>query len=321
MTSPKAADKELDCALARSALEDLRESAQIYSAHHNTMVCLVYLLFERAGIPLPPKLWAFENATVVEFCGEIDGSCRITMIHPKKVSNPDRFTSPEVFNAAMQVSSHKHLNFPPGATAFVFRHGVCDHNDSKTTTEKARDCLLTELGMIQVRDASITIATSLKKLNDPALTTYCSDLRRSMQSLQILLSCLPQELQQSGIKMCLESRERTRAIGTDQHWRNDDSLRPLAIDPYRKKIEEYSLLFPPGTTHDAMERSLVENLPLSSIKGPVTDFEGLQIDSRDYVAKVQEAEASAETFGHAASRNQFLDVIIQNAQRAQQALQ
>jgi len=318
MALHEAAVAEIDGAIARVLLEDRHESAQIYSTHHNTMVCTAYLLLERAGISLPPKLWAFDNGTVIELCGEIDGGCRIRMIHPKEVSNPDRFTSPEVFNTTMSKSSHKHLKFPQDATACFLRHGVCAHNDSKATIEEAHDGLLTELGRVQVGNACIVIATGLEKYDNIDLTTYCSDLQRSMESIEILHDNLSSKLQQPPCCMCIESRERTRAIGTDQQWQDVNCLRGIAIDPYLE-IDQYSPLFPPGTLPAAMKRSLVENLPRSPIKEPVTHFGDLAIDSRDYVTKVQEAEARGETFGDAASRIQFLDVVIQNAQRAKQA--
>jgi hypothetical protein len=320
MTSHEAAVAKIDGAIARVLLED-RRSAQIYSTHNNTMVCTANLILDRAGLPLPQKPFVFDNVTVLAMCGEEDGSCSITMIYPAVVSNPGRYTSPEVFNDAMRQSSHMHLNFPRSAHAYFFRHGVCLHNDSMTPKERARDCLLTEIGVIQVRGASLTIATCLEQLDKVALTMFCSDLQRSWHSLQILLDCLPQKFRQSLIEMCIESRERTRVMNTPQQWEDANPLRALAIDPYRPDVKDYTQLFPPGTTLDVMERSLVENMPLSPIKGPVTVFEGLEIDSRDYDAKVHEAEAIGETFGHAASRIQFLDVIIQNAQRAQQALQ
>lgn len=288
---------------------------QLYVTSNNQLVCLAHEVLHRSGIAVP-KGWVFDNGTVIRMRGAADGgAAHIQMIHPKAVSNPDRFVSPEAFNEVMAAAR---VVLPAGSTVYLARHGHAGHNEPAASLQDAHDALLTAAGTEQARLAGAAVDGDLHGQDVVAFAAFCSDLIRTMYTCSIILrqlhSC-PSHILPKKCTVCIEARENIRPIGGVHHWQADNPLRRVAIDPFAA-LEQLRLLAP-DKTDDAIERLRVENLPKNNPLDAdkcITSVEDVAIDWSDYVAKVQAASAAHKTFGDAASETLFLDVVLRNAQ-------
>jgi broad specificity phosphatase PhoE len=287
-------------------------SSFLYVSSNNQLVCLAYHVLSRSGIPIPPKIWVFDNGTVIRIRG-----CEVRMLHPPQVSDPDRFVTPEAFNAVMGASPHPHLALPPGTSVYLVRHGHAAHNDPSATLSLARDADLTPLGIEQAHDAGRAIAAdALEQQGPAAFSAYCSDLLRTMRTCAIIIASLPPPARPATCKVCIEARENTRPIGGVHHWQLDNPLRRIAIDPFLALQHLRALA--PGRSDEDIERMRVENLPRNDAVGQwelcIKSIGEVVLDWSDYAAKVRSALAQGRTFGDAASETLFLDVVLRNAQ-------
>jgi hypothetical protein len=290
-------------------------STHLYVSSNNQLMCLSYHVLSRSGIAIPDKGWVFDNGTVIRMCGGADGACEVRMIHPEKVSNPDRFVSPDAFNAVMAASSHRHLALAAGTTIYLVRHGHAGHNDPLATMGQAHDADLTDTGVQQAEYAGHAVAADLAKRADRVVSVYCSDLNRTMHTANIVVGCLPPNLRPAKCQVCIESRENTRPIGGIHHWQVESLLRRIAIDPF-VPVEQLRALAP-GKSDQDLERLRVENLPrndpVGNWKQCIKRVGELELDWSDYIAKVSSASAAGKSFGDAASETLFLDVVLRNA--------
>lgn len=272
---------------------------------NNQMVGLGNEILSRSGIEIPTGV-VYDNGTVIKMKGNPDGSSEIKMIHPAKVSDEARFLSPEKFNATFQGTS---LKMKPGKVKFVIRHGHALHNNRDATNDQAHDSYLTPTGVEQMIAAGRAIVADpdFAQIREP-LTFKTSDLRRTWHSASVVRSLFPLELQPAEADICIHAHEYTRAIGEPHHWRMDDPLRELAIDPTRS-IDDLQVLAP-SKSPEQIKRMLVENQPKND---PIGDwencdkeFEGMKLNWTAYVAQLQ-----GKTFGKAASEHLLLDVILE----------
>jgi hypothetical protein len=288
---------------------------QLYVSSNNQLVCLCCHILSRAGLPAPAG-WVFDNGTVIRMAAAPDGApARIHMIHPRAVSNPERFVSPEVFNEAMAGAS---LVLPPQTTVYVVRHGHAAHNEPSASLQDAHDAHLTATGTQQAALAGSAVNEDLLSVDMSALSLYSSDLLRTMHTAAAILDQLhacPLHLRPTHLAVCIEARENTRPIGGVHHWQVDNPLRRVAIDPFCA-LEQLRLLAP-GKTDEQIERLRVENLP----KNDPLDWDKcikhvahMEVDWCEYERKVRSARAAGATFGDAAAETLFLDVILGNAQ-------
>ena len=296
-------------------------STHLYVSSNNQLVCLSYHVLSRSSIAIPDKGWVFDNGTVIRMRGGADGACDVRMIHPEKVSNPDRFVSPDAFNAVMAASSHRHLALAAGTTIYLVRHGHAGHNEPSASLQEARDADLTATGIQQAEDAGRAVvadaAAQVLELDAlGAVSARCSDLQRTMHTCRIVLDHFPPHARPAKCQVCIEARENTRPIGGVHHWQADSALRRIAVDPF-VPVEQLRALAP-GKSDQDLERLRAENLPRND---PVGNWEQcikrvgeLELDWSDYMAKVRSASAAGKSFGDAASETLFLDVVLRNAQ-------
>jgi hypothetical protein len=288
----------------------------LYVSSNNQLVCLSYHVLSRSGIAIPAKGWVFDNGTVIRMCGGADGACDVRMIHPEKVSNPDRFVSPDAFNAVMAASSHRHLALAAGTTIYLVRHGHAGHNEPSASLQEARDADLTQTGIQQAEDAGRAVAKDIATREDnDVVPVHCSDLFRTMHTAYIIVNCFPPHARPAKCQVCIEARENIRPIGGIHHWQADNILRRIAIDPF-VPVEQLRALAP-GKSDQDLEKLRAENLPRNR---PVGNWEQciksvgeLELDWSDYVDKVRRVSAG-ESFGDVASKTLFLDVVLRNAQ-------
>jgi broad specificity phosphatase PhoE len=333
MTSPSVVEEEIASALNRAALKELTEEVEsrrvpslqdmksmkalIAVTSNNQLFILIANLLHRSGLRVPDNV-VWDNGTAIRIIGAADGY-HVSMINPKKVSNPDRFITPEALNKIMADSGHQHLNLPVGTVAYIVRHGHAGHNDPMTPLHDARDADLTGLGRTQAQEAGQAIACDALQLGVVLIKAYCSDLVRTMQTADIIISQFPEHIRPKVCKVIIEAHESTRAIGGIHHWEEDDLLRAVAMDA-SLSIEDLRPLFKEGTEDAKIERSRVENWARNN---PVDDWDqcikrvgDIEIDWSDYIAKVVKARNEGKTFGDAAAETLFLDVILQEAREA-----
>lgn len=334
MSSLRTSEEDISRALARAALDEQVEEeefrrvpslldlkcmrAHLYVFSNNQCFNLFANMLHRSGVQVPEN-WVYDNtATIRVMNGGPDGYF-VTMIYPGVVSNTSRFISPEAFNAALAASGHKHLDIPKDKVIYFCRHGHGLHNIPETSAKDARDAKLTELGIKQALQAGQVIAADALQLGVVELKVYFSDLIRTMETAYHIVKQFPEHMRPKRGEVCIESHEATRPIGGKHHWSLDDLLRRIAMDPYAP-IEALRELAP-GKTDAEIERMRVENW---AINDPIGDPENcikcigdhefsLEIDWSDYVAKLQEAKAKGETFGDAASKTLFIDIVLRNA--------
>lgn len=309
---------------------------QFYNTSNNQLVCLSNHILSRSGLPIP-KGWVFDNGAVVKLMEN-----RVEMIHPRVVSNPDRFISPKAFNDAFVGVS---LPIPTDTVVFVGRHGHAGHNDPAATLVEAHDAVLTPTGETQARDAAKAILADEHYRQITHFQAYCSDLRRTMDTCSIFLDEIQQELRRfhalSGMplsqfsmrwsndtigvdtvhtcEVCIELHEYSRLIGYDHHWQVDNPLRKVAIDPCLS-AEELQVLAPEKSL-EVIERMRIENSPKNDPCGKpeecLTRTGNLKIDWSVYTDKLNRAKAQGKTYGDAAAEKLLLDVILENAHGTQ----
>jgi hypothetical protein len=321
---------------------------QLYLSSNNQLVCLSNHILSRAGRPIPTG-WVFDNGTILKIVGLESGKSHISMIHPLVVSNPARFVSLEKVNAAFAGVS---LPIPAGTVIYLGRHGHAGHNEPAATLIDSHDASLTSTGIAQAREMGKAIFDDAHYKNISIFRAYCSDLRRTMETCNVILEYFQYELRQfhalSGMplsrfsmrwtshasirigdedtigtdsihscQVCIQARENIRAIGAEHNWQVDNPLRELAIDPFRS-LEDLRVLAP-GKPDDVIDRMRVENLPKNDpIGNPdacVKRIGHLEIDWTDYIDILTRAKEAGESFGQAASKKLLLDVILENAQQ------
>lgn len=283
-----------------------KASHQVYVTSNNQLVCLFYNILNRSGKPIPTG-WVIDNGSVFRI-GR-DGS--IQMIHPTFVSNPQRFVTPEHFNEVF-----KDVTLPASEkTIYIVRHGHGIHNEASATIEESRDPQLTELGIEQAQNSGQAIFKDMKDQEVITIDAYCSDLFRTMLTIDIIMEQIPSKLRATKTSVCIEARENIRPNGSVHHWELDDPLRKLAIDPFLPVEDLHALA--PGLTDMKIERKRVENLPIND---PIGDWDACvkkvgntEIDWNNYIAKLKRAKNEGKTFGQVASENLFMNVILENA--------
>ena len=273
---------------------------------NNRVACTVYGILELSGLELPGN-WVYDNGCVLKFEGFGDTS-RLTMIHPEQVSNPDRFVSKEKFNDKFK--NELPIEMPLGNITYLVRHGHAGHNEPSATKEQAHDAPLTSTGTAQAKNSGLAILKDSKGIL-PNLKVKCSDLYRTMQTAEYVLLELPEEQRPDTCEVCIEARENSRPIGGLQHWRKDDPLTEIAIDP-RISLEQLRLLAPCKTDLD-LEKMLIENCPKND---PINNWNeclkkvnSLNIDWSKYIEKLTKGYLEGKTFGQIASQKTLLEII------------
>jgi hypothetical protein len=201
---------------------------------------------------------------------------------------------------------------PYGNTKFVVRHGTGDHNDPSTTSIKAHDAPLTLLGKDQAKKSGQAILKNCQGVL-PNLKLKSSDLFRTMETIEIILNELPEDQRTYTCEVCIEARENSRPIGGLHHWKRDDPLTEICIDP-TISLEQLRLLAP-GKTDPELERMLIENCPKNDPINKSDDclrkINGLTIDWTLYEEKLTKGYAAGKTFGQIASEKTLFEIIFE----------
>jgi len=275
---------------------------------NNRVACTVNSILELSGLELPDN-WVYDNGCVLKFEG-LNDTIRLTMIHPEQVSNPDRFISKEKFNDKFK--NELPIKMPLGNIKYLVRHGYAGHNEFSATNEQAHDAALTSTGIIQAKNSGLAIVKDSKGIL-PNLEVKCSDLYRTMQTIEYVLLELSEEQRIDTCEVCIEARENSRPIGGLQHWRKDDPLTEIAIDP-TISLDQLRLLAPSKTDVE-LERMRIENRPKND---PIKNWNEclkkvnwLNIDWSKYIEKLTKGYAEGKTFGQIASQNTLLEIIIE----------
>lgn len=274
---------------------------------NNQLTCAVNRTLEAASIEIPSG-WVFDNGTVIEFTG-LGETCHVEMIHPKEVSDPARFVSPEKFNETFK--GELAIPLPIGKTKHVVRHGHAGHNVPEATLEQAHDASLTVKGRDQAKQSGLAILERSQG-NLPNLKVEFSDLVRTMETADTLLEQFPEEVRVKKGLVRLEARENNRPIRGTHFWEKSNPMREFAIDPYAP-LDKLRLLAP-GKTDDELLRMQIENRPKNPIgnwEGCVQKIGGLTIDWSVYKAQLEKAYAEGKTFGQAASEKTLFDIIFE----------
>jgi bisphosphoglycerate-dependent phosphoglycerate mutase len=281
---------------------------QIYGTSNNRLACTVNLILDEAGIDTPGN-WVYDNGSVVKFEG-LGETSRVSMIHPENVSNPTRYVSLQTFNEKFK--NDLPIPMPLGKKAYVVRHGFADHNDPNASLEQAHDAHLTELGKSQARNSGVAILKDSGGVL-PNLKAKCSDLVRTMETIDEILQQLPEEQRVDTVEVCIEARENHRAVNEPQHWKKNDPLTEMAIDPYIS-IENLALLAP-GKSKEQLERIRVENCskndPIKNKDACTKKINGLNIDWSVYEEKLRVGYAAGKTFGQIATEKSLFEIIFE----------
>lgn len=286
----------------------IKSREQLVITSNNQLVCTTNLILEAGGLETTSD-WVFDNGTVILIQG-LGKTCLVRMIHPKKVSEPSRFVSLEKFNERFR---HE-LPIPVshGKKKYIVRHGQAGHNKKGATLEESHDASLTLTGIKQAEQSGLAIFENCGgRLSN--LDLYVSDLVRTMETLKIVLDQFSEE---SRVQMCevlIAARENIRPIGGIHHWKRDDPLRQIALDPFLP-IESLRDLAP-GKTDIQIEQMRRENLPRNDpIGNPeecIRKIGELTIDWSLYTAKLEKAYAEKKTFGQAASEELLFDFLFE----------
>ena len=282
-------------------------ATELYVTSNNRLACTVNLILDEAGLDTPGN-WVHENGAVVKIEG-LGETSRIVMIHPDEVSNPTRYVSKETFNDKFK--NELPIAMPLGKKAYVVRHGFAEHNDPDASIEQAHDAHLTELGRTQARKSGIAI---LKDSGGflPYLKSKSSDLVRTMETIDEILQQFPENQRTDTCEVCIEARENHRAINAPQHWKKNDPLTEMAIDPCIS-LENLRLLAP-GKSNTQLERIRVENCskndPIKNKDACTKKINGLNIDWSVYEEKLTRGYATGKTFGQIASEKTLFEIIF-----------
>ena len=283
----------------------------IIVSSNNQVTCAINRTLEAAGKEVPTG-WVLDNGTVVEFTG-LGETCRVEMIHPKNVSDPDRFVSLEKFNETFK--GELAIPLPLHKKKLVVRHGHGGHNVPDATLEQAHDASLTAKGITQAENSGLAILERSQG-NLPNLKVEFSDLRRTMETAKVILEQFPEEKRVDTGLVRIEARENNRPIRGTHFWKKDDPMREFAIDPFAP-LDKLRLLAP-GKTDAELLKMQIENRPkndpVGNWEGCVKKIGGLTIDWSIYKAKLEKAYAERKTFGQAASEKTLFDIIFETAE-------
>jgi hypothetical protein len=275
---------------------------------NNRIICLVNLILDKLKMDLPSG-WVIDNGSTFKIEG-LGETSRMTMIHPEEVSNPARFTSKETFNK--KFNCELAIPMPVGKTNYIVRHGHAGHNVSSATLMESHDAPLTLLGKEQAKKSGEAILKDCGGVL-PNLKLKCSDLFRTMETIEIILNELPEDQRTYTCEVCIEARENSRPIGGLHHWKRDDPLTEISIDP-TISLEQLRLLAP-GKTDTDLNKMLIENCPKNDpIYKPddcLRQINGLRVDWSLYEKKLTEGYASGKTFGQIASEKTLFDIIFE----------
>ena len=280
----------------------------IFGTSNNRVTCTVNLISEAAGLDITDG-WVYDNGTtlVIEGLGE---TSRVTMIHPKTVSDTNRFVSLEKFNEKFK--NELPIPLKLGKKKIVVRHGYAGHNAQNATLQQSHDASLTELGLIQARNSGKAILEYTQGVL-PNLTVKSSDLVRTMETMEQILQVIPEEQRTDTCEVCIEARENSRPIKGTHHWKREDPLTEIAIDPTISL--ENARLLAPGKTDPEVEKMCIENRPkndpIKDWDGCVKKINGLNIDWSVYKQKLTEGYAARKTFGQIACEKTLFDIIFE----------
>jgi hypothetical protein len=282
-------------------------TTEIIGTSNNRLACTVNLILDASGLENPGN-WVYDNGTVVAIEG-LGHTSRIAMIHPEEVSNSTRFVSKETYNEKFK--NELPIPMTLGKKVYLVRHGFAEHNEPDANMEKAHDAHLTELGRSQARNSGNAIFKhSSGVLHN--LKARSSDLVRTMETIDEVLEQIPEDQRVDTCEVCIEARENHRAIGAPQHWKKDDPLTEVAIDP-NISLENLSLLAP-GKTNAQLARIRIENCskndPINNKEHCVQKINGLKIDWSVYEEKLRQGYAKGKTFGQIASEKTLFDIIF-----------
>ena len=283
---------------------------QLVITSNNQLICTTNLILEAGGLETISD-WVYDNGTVILIEG-LGKTCMVRMIHPKEVSDPTRFVSLEKFNDKFR----EELSIPlsHGKKKYIVRHGHAAHNkpEATITIEEAHDASLTLIGRKQAEQSGLAIFENSQGCLSH-LTVYVSDLVRTMETAKILLDQFSEENRVQMCEVLISARENIRPIKGTHHWKRDDHLREIAIDPFLP-IERLRDLAP-GKTDNQIERMRVENLPrndpIGNPDGCIRKIGELTIDWSIYTAKLEKAYAEKKTFGQAASEELLFDFLFE----------
>jgi len=286
----------------------MTEEVSLFVTSNNQGICTLNHIAENAGLEIPTG-WVLDNATTIEING-LGETCTVQMIHPLKVTDPDRFVSLEKVNEKFK--GELPIPLAIGKKKLVMRHGQAGHNVSTATLNESHDASLTSLGREQAINSGIAIYKhSGGHLSN--LKAHCSDLLRTMETAELILQQFPEDLRVDTCEVCIEAHENTRAIGAEHHWKKNDPLREIAIDPYVSldKLE----LIAPTKTEEQRKKMRIENLPKNDPIGNesecIKEINGMKIDWSVYVAKLKKGYAEGKTFGQVASEKTLFEIIFE----------
>lgn len=282
----------------------------IFATSNNQLTCTINHILEKTGREIPTGL-VFDNGSVVKITG-LGKTSNVRMIHPKKVSNPDRFVSPEKFNEFF--GNEISIPLTNGEIRYIVRHGHAGHNEPSATMMEAHDAKLSPIGIEQAKNSGIAILDDAGGILSN-LEVYSSDLVRTMETIKVILDQIPIESRPKKCDVCIEARENSRPIGGTHFWKREDPLRQIAIDPYLD-IETLRILAP-DKTDEQIARMKIENLPKNNpIDNPdkcIRNIDYLTIDWTIYENKLKKAYSEGKTFGQAASEKLLFDILFEAA--------
>ena len=280
----------------------------IYATSNNQLTCTINHILENAGLEIPTGV-VFDNGSVVKITG-LGKTSSVKMIHPKKVSNPDRFVSLEKFNEFFGDEISVPLNH--GIIKYLVRHGHAGHNEPGATMEQSHDAKLTPTGIEQAKNSGIAILDDAGGVLSN-LEVHSSDLERTMETIKIIMDQIPIEQRPSKCSVCIEARENTRPIGGTHFWKRSDPMRVVAIDP-STSLDKLRLLAP-GKLDAELLKMQIENRPKNNpIDHPdkcIRNIDYLEIDWTIYIKKLQKAYSEGKTFGQAASEKLLFDILFE----------
>lgn len=281
---------------------------------NNQLTRFFYQVICRSGKCIPQKGWVFDNGTVIKIKRDSDESIVVKMIHPREVSNKDRFVSLEDFNNAFQGVII--LNIPQNSVIFLIRHGHAEHNVLEASLNDAHDAHLTEKGIEQAVKAGQAIYADPDVLTgEHEFIIYISDLLRTMQTAKFVSDQLPEAIRPKFVTVLIQAHEYSRPIGGPHYWEDGDLRIQTAMDPFLP-IEQLRVLAP-TKTDDEIWRMVIENLPktdpIKNWEKCIKDIDGFAIVWTRYIDVLTKGTAEGKTFGQIASEKSFLDVVIENA--------
>ena len=279
----------------------------IIATSNNRLTCTNNLILDTANIDIPSG-WVFDNGTVIKIEG-LGNTSRATMIHPEEVSNPSRFVSKKTFNE--KYKDELPIPMQLGNTTYLVRHGHAGHNEKFATLIDSHDASLTLLGKDQAKKSGEAIFKESGGVL-PNLKLKCSDLFRTMQTIEIILNELPEDQRKYTCEVCLEARENSRPIGGLHHWKRNDPLTEISIDPTISIVQ--LRLLAPEKSDLTLQQMLIENCPKNDpINKPddcLRQINSLRLDWSLYEKKLTKGYAAGKTFGQIASEKTLFEIVF-----------